>query len=185
MQAIFVYIYCLPLWHTAALIFIFAGCWRWMVQKKGSSVSRKAVLCAKAIFAALLFLWGAAILWQTILSRNPGVPSAHWEPFYQLRAYFAGGDRELLRTLWMNLLLFIPGGFMMAAVLPRRWRSVWLVLAFILLTGFSAAIEAKQFCDGLGLAETDDILCNGLGAILGITIEEFGMLPAHKKECKQ
>ena len=181
MQAFFVYVYCLPLWHIAALVLIFGFCWRWLVQAKGPYASKRAALFAKAAFAGCFVIWCAAILWQTVWSRTPGEPRAQWEPFFQLKTYFSGGDRELLRTLWMNVLLFLPGGFLLAALLPRRWRPFWLGLAFFALCSFSAVIEWQQYCGGLGLAETDDVLCNSLGAFLGIGMEEARKLPAYKR----
>ena len=87
-------------------------------------------------------------------------------PLHQLWEYFHGGDRELLRTLWMNILLFVPGGLLLSALWPDSWHKK-AVLTIVLLSALSVGIERTQFHYALGLAETDDVLCNTLGAALG------------------
>lgn len=79
----------------------------------------------------------------------------------------------------MNVFLFFPLGLTLSNALPRRWnyrrRIGVTVLAGCLL---SAGIECAQYRFALGLAETDDVLCNTLGALLGAA----SLLVAHAIE---
>lgn len=167
MQTLYVTIYCLPLGATAIALLAVTLAWcavrRWMGRRNRAGQRR-----VKLVMALALALWLAAILHMTVFSRTPGTPEAELMPLHQLWVYFHGGSRELLRTLWMNVLLFTPGGLLLAALWPEQWRRsrrFWLTV--VLLTAVSGGIEWVQFHFGLGLAETDDVLCNALGAILG------------------
>lgn len=119
----------------------------------------------------LLLLWAAAVLWATVLSRGQGpvqtfrlIPlSSYWE-------VLTGGNPEILRSCFMNVLLFFPAGLLCAGMLPGRWRRggrmAWVVLAFSLL---SLGIELAQFRLGIGQGEIDDVLHNALGVLAGFT----------------
>ena len=117
------------------------------------------------------------ILYATILTRTPGVPTAILTPFASLAA--ARQQPELYREMLMNVFLFFPLGLTLSGVLPRRWHR-WLRIGLTTLVGclLSAGIEYAQYCFALGLAETDDVICNTLGALLGAA----SLLAAHAIE---
>lgn len=77
-------------------------------------------------------------------------------------------EPELYRTMFMNMLLFIPLGLSLPFVLSRKIKHC--VLAAIIL-GFlmSAGIELIQFFFHLGRCETDDVIMNTLGVMIGTT----------------
>ena len=79
----------------------------------------------------------------------------------------------------MNVFLFFPLGLTLSNALPRRWNR-WLRIGVTTLAGclLSAGIEYAQYRFALGLAETDDVLCNTLGAFIGST----SLLIAHTIE---
>lgn len=68
----------------------------------------------------------------------------------------------------MNVFLFFPLGLTLSNALPRRWNC-WLRIIVTVLAGcvLSAGIEYAQYRFALGMAETDDVICNTLGAFLG------------------
>lgn len=119
--------------------------------------------------AALLVLWSAAALWVTILNRSAEPVGALRLPLlHSYREVLAGGNPEILRSNFMNVLLFFPGGLLLGALLPHRWPRWARVLTAMLGFGtMSLAIERCQYLWLLGNAETDDILHNTLGAVLG------------------
>ena len=127
---------------------------------------------------------------MTIFSRSTGPDQeVYLWPFRQLWIWLSGGNKELPRAMWMNVLLFVPGGLFLTALWPRRWpRLLRFFLTVLLLTGLSFGIEAGQYRYALGVAEADDVLCNGLGALLGAgihetaKIEETLSLPGEKRE---
>ena len=114
----------------------------------------------------VLLLWAVAVLYITVLSRSSGIRgSFQLVPLHSYRQVLATRNPELLRSCFMNALLFYPAGVLGAMLLPRTRRSIlWLVLGAAL---FSLAIELLQFHLHLGNGEIDDILHNTLGAWLG------------------
>ena len=80
-----------------------------------------------------------------------------------------GESRELLRSAFMNAVLFFPAGLLLGGLLPGhrsfRWQLVCAVICFGLI---SLGIELTQFFNRLGNAEFDDVLHNTLGAAAGL-----------------
>ena len=127
------------------------------------------------------FVWFCAaviaILYATILNRTPGNYELILAPFASLTA--ARVQPELYRALLMNVFLFFPLGLTLSNALPRKWHR-WLRIILTTLIGciLSAGIEYAQYRCALGLAETDDVICNTLGAFLGAV----SLLVAHAIE---
>lgn len=72
----------------------------------------------------------------------------------------------------MNILFFIPFGFLFPEkdILPTMFKNRrWLL---ILCTGMllSIFVELAQYIFCLGLCELDDVICNGLGTMIGYGI---------------
>lgn len=118
-----------------------------------------------------------AILYTTILSRSEGNSGLVLTPFAALAA--ARQQPELYREMLMNIFLFFPLGLTLSNALPRKWHR-WLRIGLTTLTGcvLSAGIEYAQYRFALGMAETDDVICNTLGTFVGAT----SLLLAHAME---
>ena len=122
-----------------------------------------------------LVLWAYCVLKYTLFSRETSAQTAIWMPFQQLWRFRQSGDTEILRMLWMNILLFVPLGIFLPELFPaqRRTRSkVVLTVGFAML--LSLGIELAQWHWQLGQAETDDVIANTLGALLGCGIFVLG-----------
>lgn len=123
----------------------------------------------RGILNALLFCVAVGtILCATLLLRTPGTYTAVLTPFAALAA--ARQQSELYREMMMNVFLFFPLGLTLSNALPQGWHF-WRRLALTTLTGciLSAGIEYAQYRFALGVAETDDVICNTLGAFVGAT----------------
>ena len=159
-------IYVLPIELTvllAAGILLFWRDLRLIVRRDHGKLWR--ISCA-----AGLILWILLVLHMTILSRSVSDQEPHWIPFYQIYTVLTGGNRELLRSAWMNLLLFVPGGVLAMDVLTgKHGFAAWTVSAAL----FSTAIELAQWLLHHGLAETDDILANTAGAAAGFLLAKL------------
>lgn len=144
--------------------------WPMLCQRVGE---RRRVLFNTVLTCAAAFI----ILYATILTRIPGVPEAILTPFASLTA--ARQQPEIYREMLMNVFLFFPLGLTLSNALPRKWHR-WLRIIFTTLVGcaLSAGIEYAQYRYALGLAETDDVICNTLGAFIGST----SLLIAHAIE---
>lgn len=140
----------------------------WMVLAAlGWSLAQRLVRRGwRALNAALLVPATAVILSSTLLSRSPGQYAVRLRPFLSLAE--AGQQPELYRSMLMNVFLFFPLGLTLSNALPRRWSpSGRIALTAGVGLFLSAAVEFGQYHWGLGIAETDDVICNTLGALLG------------------
>ena len=118
-----------------------------------------------------------AILCITIMGRTTGERILVLKPFASLAA--ARTQSEAYRELLMNIFLFFPFGLTLSNALPQSWGR-WRRIGLTVITGLllSAGIEYAQYRYALGLAETDDVICNTLGAFLGAA----SLLAAHAIE---
>ena len=130
-----------------------------------------------AINSVIFGLSAATILYATILTRSAGVPEAVLAPFASLTA--ARIQPELYRAMLMNVFLFFPLGLTLSNALPQKWHR-WgrIILTTLIGCILSAGIEYAQYRCALGLAETDDVIGNTLGAFLGAV----SLLAAHAIE---
>ena len=125
----------------------------------------------------LTVLMAGAILYATILTRSEGSTGLILTP---LATFIAAQQQpELYREILMNVFLFFPLGLTLSNALPRKWHR-WLRIILTTLIGciLSAGIEYAQYRCALGLAETDDVICNTMGAFLGAA----SLLAAHAIE---
>lgn len=83
-------------------------------------------------------------------------------PFYSY-IDIANGDRFLLPQVLMNIVMFIPIGFLLkAAFRGWGWKKV-----FLYGTLLSLLIEILQLVLMKGAAEVDDVIHNSLGCVMG------------------
>ena len=108
----------------------------------------------------------AAILGITIFGRTAGERTLILKPFASLAV--ARTQSEAYRELLMNVFLFFPLGLTLSNALPQRWGR-WLRIVITVIAGLllSAGIEYTQYRFALGVAETDDVICNTLGTVIG------------------
>ena len=157
-------------WTVCILLLSLLLLWPVLCQRVGE---RRRVLLNTALACAAAFI----ILYATILTRTPGNYELILTPFAALSA--ARQQPELYREMLMNVFLFFPLGLTLSNALPRKWHR-WLRIILTTLIGciLSAGIEYAQYRYALGLAETDDVICNTLGAFIGST----SLLIAHAIE---
>lgn len=155
------HIYALPLHMVIFLMLVLLIVWAMLSQHKNQ---KKRTI----INAALCFIAAFIILYATILTRTPGNYELILTPFAALSA--ARQQPELYREMLMNVFLFFPLGLTLSNALPRKWHR-WGRIILTTLVGciLSAGIEYAQYRYALGLAETDDVICNTLGAFIGST----------------
>lgn len=106
------------------------------------------------------------ILSLTILKRNSnGSHDVSLIPFVSFT--YAKTQPEFYRTMYMNILLFIPLGLSMPFALPKKLKLKPLIT---IGTGFllSVIVEACQYIFILGRCETDDVIMNTIGVLIGV-----------------
>ena len=135
---------------------------------------------------AVLALWFGGVLWTTLLSRDGGQFEANWVPLHTYWIVLCGGERELLRSAFMNAALFYPAGLLCAGLSRGRFRG-GMCCTVVLLALFSLSIELSQGFWQLGNAEIDDVIHNTLGAAAGFAAFHLKWIdrPPTKNECEK
>lgn len=131
----------------------------------------------RAYCGTLLGAWACAVLWVTVFSRQPGsISQVHWLPLSTYWRFMAGENSELMRSSFMNMLLFFPGGLFYAGLTAPKSQSSRAIITLLLIFGlFSFGIELTQGLLALGTAEADDVLHNILGAAAGFAVFQVDM----------
>ena len=136
----------------------------------------------------VLFLSFALVFFSTVSDRTTGnTLDYNLIPFHSYRAVMNGDNPEILRSNFMNAVLFYPAGLLTASLLPDKLPRLSRLLLTVLLYSFmSAGIEYLQYRYSLGNVEIDDIIHNTLGAffgsLLGITSFRFPAVFGGSKE---
>lgn len=155
-------VYTLPLSYTVVLLLLAAVIFRIAANRiRVPFLFRGACLL-------MFFAWIYVVLDITLFSRSVGKHDVFPIPFNQLVRYLSGENDELLRSFWMNVLMFVPCGFFLPKLIPNSVsRKMCLILTIGFAVGLSVIVEAEQWYRLLGEAETDDVIANTLGALLG------------------
>lgn len=164
LKKIYVWIYCLNIHEVLLLLALFTGLLH-IAQRRWNRHR-----FWKAALLGLLLLWGGAVIAQTILLRGPGGPlRGQWQPLQSYAAALAeDGPMELLRSNFMNAVLFFPGGQLLFLLLPSKWSAgIRIPAVGTVFAAMSTCIELRQYYGCLGIGQTDDIIHNVLGAVWG------------------
>ena len=113
------------------------------------------------------------ILFFTVSGRKSGSYDISLIPFISFEN--AKTNTELYRSMFMNLLLFMPLGLCMPFALPKKVKIKGLLTIGAGMV-LSIAIEAIQFFFSLGRCETDDVIMNTTGVIIGTSVYLFFFL---------
>ena len=103
------------------------------------------------------------IYFSTVIYRTAADGNGHeFRPFWSYEA-IESGKSELLAENLMNVIVFVPVGIILGCTTRSiRWWQVFSVGCLI-----SVSIEALQYFCHRGFTETDDVIHNTLGCILG------------------
>ena len=120
------------------------------------------------VCAALLSVDCSVILVLTLLNRK--FINGNTFDFSLLKSYvrvFKENDPELLLQIIMNIVIFIPMGFLLPCCFVVFERYLYILLAAFIL---SLSIEWVQGVCHIGFFELNDILNNIIGTILGVML---------------
>ncbi len=84
--------------------------------------------------------------------------------FYQFKEVFYNNDTLLKYELILNILMFVPIGFLLSLFL-KGWSRF--LISGALCVMFTLFIETTQLFTRLGEFQTDDIIANSMGGIIG------------------
>lgn len=145
------------------------------------SIKRKAIRRRiRCVYVLALLGYLAVYLYLTFFSRVPnGRHSFRLTPFYSLTHLYddEGFHLKVFREAFLNIMLFVPFGSLVMALFHEHRHAVRITL----LTGLACSVvtEVSQYALGMGLAETDDVIHNFLGVVVGM----MGFYSAHAAAC--
>ena len=126
----------------------------------------------KVLVTIILITATAGVIYTTLGTRAGGEAfQVNLKPLHSYREVMNGGNPEILRSNFMNGVLFYPIGLLATALLSGKWpERIRLVLAVVFCAMLSVGIEYLQYDFSLGQCEIDDVIHNVLGALAGSTM---------------
>ena len=163
-------IYALPLPFVLFAMAFGVLVWAFLAER----ISEKLQKPVNAVLAVLAVL---AVIYVTLFRRQSGKGEVFLMPFHSFAE--ARAQKEMYRSMLMNVFLFTPLGVTLPFALPKKIRHPVGLTVFAAAL-FSVGIEAVQYCEHLGRCETDDVIMNVLGAAIGCL--SFILYRKNKKE---
>jgi len=131
-----------------------------LIAIRGLEKGLKSSTMLLAIEYILLIFCGTVIFRPSV-----DVFGYNYIPFWSYEA-IDNGRKSLLSEIIMNVVVFVPLGFLLSCVSQKlKW---WMVL--LIGFGISLSIELLQFVFKRGFSEVDDLTHNTLGCLIGIMI---------------
>lgn len=130
---------------------------------------------AKITLVILFLFYCFTVIWFTVLKRIAGISIVHYDLFWSYQEWFKG-NWQVGRQVLRNILMFVPFGFLVSALLNQEKKqdtgSKWKQMLFITICAFifSCLIETLQLVGMKGTCELDDLFSNTLGALIGILL---------------
>lgn len=119
----------------------------------------------QALWLIAFVVYGMVLLGATFLSRGGFYTGSEIVPFFaSYKEAWYQGRMGNVRNLIVNILLFVPFGFMLPLGI-KRFRVFWKTGLVGLIT--TVLIEGLQLVTKRGIFECDDILNNLLGTMIG------------------
>lgn len=164
LNRLFVWFYCLDIPVIIRITLLAAGIFLLLHRRLESRWWWKPLL------VPVLLLWAAVVVCATVLGRSGETAvTPQWSLLHSYREILNGGSREILRSNFLNAVLFLPGGLLLGGLLPQRSPQICrVILGTVICLCFSVGIEYLQLTHLLGRAEIDDVLHNTLGALAGL-----------------
>ena len=126
----------------------------------------------KRIAGLVLLEYIFLIYCSTVIYRTAADGNGHeFRPFWSYDA-IEYGRSELIAENLMNVVVFVPLGLLLGFMFNGSRCTVMkgILIALMIGMGISVSIEAMQYFFQRGFAETDDVMHNTLGCIVGYGI---------------
>ena len=143
---------------------------------------RKKLLVGRILAYTLLIIYLFILLVTVLLDRQSGFVASRINliPLNDLRSDLVRQERALL-MLAVNTLLFVPWGILLPVLFTPFRKFRWILAAGL---GLSLTLEAVQYFGKMGIFETDDLIFNTLGTILGFLLYKMCGILFHSKSLK-
>lgn len=158
----FYFIYRIPMSLVPWVIVVAVVFWAVIMRVK----LIKTVKATKIVNGVLLVVSVLGIIYITLMRKGTYVREIYLMPFHIFSE--AAGETDFYRSMLMNAFLFVPFGIFTPFSLPDKLktnRKILITVSSAML--LSVIVEALQYFFCLGRCETDDVLCNAVGAVIG------------------
>lgn len=107
------------------------------------------------------------VLCSTVICRTAPVSKrVELMPFYNYADIWNGVDfKSTMMEILLNVALFVPIGFLLGGIMPKGFVKVLLIGCML-----SILIELLQLATGRGLCETNDVIHNTVGCMIGYAV---------------
>ena len=146
------------------LILFFVG---YKIIYKKIMKGKKTIKRGKLILYGVSICYVAVVFGAVFLNRGNIYKAANLHIFSSYREAFNKMDIVSFRNIILNILLFIPLGFLLP-IYSEKLKKVYKVVLIGFLT--TLIIESVQYKTGIGIFEADDIFNNTLGCLIGYCI---------------
>ena len=125
---------------------------------------------ARSIVWLLFFEFMFLVLGMTVFFRPMGSKTMDYPPFWSYASVWRDGDKTVLHEIILNVVLFVPLGFLWG-IQSSKWPKKWQWLSTMILgISLSVVIELLQYCFKKGCVELDDVIHNTLGCLVGFVL---------------
>jgi glycopeptide antibiotics resistance protein len=150
----------IPFAIITGIIIIIAICiLQIQISKKITILSNR----KKLILIYVLYVYCFIVVSITFLSREPGSRDGVDLKLFSTCSQNIYNNRYPIE----NIILFVPFGFLLPLIWNRFYNAVTCIVAGFI---FSIAIEVSQYLTKRGFFQTDDIITNIVGTILGFGV---------------
>lgn len=121
------------------------------------------------LWLSFLLTYVVFVYWFTVFRRYYLLTAgSRWSPLWTYKA-IAEGKHYLIGEILINIAMFIPIGILISLISKRVvWWNI-VVIGVVLSLG----IELLQLSMMRGLCETDDIIHNTIGCLIGFVITSY------------
>lgn len=150
-------------------LLVFGSVFLWLNAKSGSRSPKKSL---KWLWACILVIYAAVLIWAALINRNSGgVRSLNLTLLSSyakiLRVY---NCFDVLKQIIDNILVFVPLGMLLPAAYNAKHETknyTFVVFAGLMM---SLVIEVLQYVFAIGFTEIDDVFNNVWGTMTGCGI---------------
>ena len=120
---------------------------------------------AKTVNFILFVMAVGGVIYATLINRENKDYSVNLVPFQSFVA--AKSEFDIYRSMLMNVFLFVPFGLTCPRVFPSRLKKSPILITVASAMIMTVIIEFLQYKLSIGQCETDDVIFNTVGAMLG------------------
>ncbi|MDO4331929.1 MAG: VanZ family protein [Eubacteriales bacterium] len=159
-------VYALPLY--VVIFLMVAGVICWMIC--GVLMTRKKIGIWRFLNVFLCAVSIVVVAYFTLMNRTGNRNDLILRPFYSFVE--AREQPEVYRSMLMNVFLFLPFGLTAPFAISngktgRKYEMAVIRHTVLSAIIFSVLVEGLQYIFQLGRTETDDVICNVLGTVIG------------------